>query len=63
MMDQIKVYIVSYLHPIHIDASPDPVLLTNETQLGDAVQQPVIELQRDTECLLQSSNVSSVTTQ
>lgn len=41
--------LMSHLHAVHVNASTDPVLLTNQTQLWDAVQQPVIKLQRETE--------------
>lgn len=37
----------THLHPVHIDASADAVLLANQTQLGDAVEEAVVELQRD----------------
>lgn len=38
---------VPHLHPVHIDASTDAVLLTDQTQLRDAVQQAVVELRRE----------------
>lgn len=33
-----------HLHPVHVDASADAVLLTNQAQLGHAVQQAVVKL-------------------
>lgn len=54
----------AHLHAVHVDASADTVLLANQTQLGDAVEQAVIELRRekrDRTCLLPGGQCGSRT--
>lgn len=36
----------TYLHPVHVDASTDAILLANQTQLGDTVEEAIVELWR-----------------